>query len=138
MEFGIFALIVGSLVSIFSDDIRTWLIDKLERFRARNNESYNRKLDIKIALITDLSNSAVAAIGYAASGLFLVLLLLTLMIFFGFLLILKGDPLLTGIGFLLFWFWALIFAAYHVDICILLRNPQLAIQNLENKRRDMP
>jgi hypothetical protein len=135
MEFGIIALVVGSLVSVFSTDIRSWLIDRYVSIRANNNESYNRKIDEKIKLLSDLSGNAVSAISFAATGLFLVRFLLTLMIFFGFALMLKAEPLLSSACFFAFWVWSLMFAAYHVDIFMLLRNSEKSIQRLEGKRR---
>jgi ABC-type multidrug transport system permease subunit len=135
MELGIIALVVGSLISIFSTDLRSWLIDSYVSIRANNNESYNRKIDEKIQLLKDLSGNAISAISFAATGLFLVLFLLALMIFFGFVLMLKAEPILSLACFFAFWIWSLMFAAYHVDVFTLLRNPERSIERLEGKRR---
>jgi len=125
---------LGCMVSIFSQDIRQKVMDTYMARRYRGITAFNAKLDEKIALIRRLQNP-VAAIGYISGNILLTLILISLTLFFGISMVLEAQILLSVLGFFLFWYVSIVFAAVHVEIAFQVSHGEAAVESLEQKRR---
>lgn len=131
--------IIGSLVSIFSPDIRSRIASISFKVSFPSEEKKNRRIKKRIELLEELSTSQTAMLAYFASQTFLTIIFLAVVIFFGFMMLLRVHALFSVIAFVIFWSWFLVVVGTPFDVAVQLRRPEETIKRLrsEIKRPDM-
>ena len=125
--------ILGSLVSIFSPDIRARISNISFKVSFPSKEKKNQRIQKRIELLEELSASHSAMLAYFASQVFLAIIFLAVVIFFGFMMVLRVHALLSALSFLAFWSWFLIVVGTPFDVAVQLRKPAETIKRLRGE-----
>ena len=87
----------------------------------------------RIELLEELSSSSTAMLAYFASQAFLAIIFLAVVLFFGFMMVLRVHALLSALSFLGFWGWFLIVVGAPFDVAVQLRKPVKTIERLRGE-----
>ena len=133
--FGHMTFMMGVLVSIFSPDLRGWLLEVVSRpsraLTSRRLKATERRVD----LLKRMQSSPILIQGFFASYLFIALMLLSVMVVMTALLVVTVgiSKLLVSMVLALFWAWFIRIINTPMDVSLQLNDPAAAINKLEEK-----
>lgn len=133
--FGLMTFMMGVLVSIFSPDLRGWLLEVVSRpsraLTSRRLKATERRVD----LLKRMQSSPILIQGFFASYLFIALMLLSVMVVMTALLVVTVgiSKLLVSMVLALFWAWFIRIINTPMDVSLQLNDPAAAINKLEEK-----
>jgi len=136
---GTLLAVIAILLALFlSSEVRSWVQMKYYERRYRKVEEFNLKLDARIALIQELSESPAKAQAFFFAQAFMLSIFFSVVFFFSVMLLLKAQPLVTFFAFFGFWTFLLIAAAYPFDVAVRLRRPERSIAWLNERKKPRP
>ena len=133
--FGLMTFMMGVLVSIFSPDLRGWLLEVVSRpsraLTSRRLKATERRVD----LLKRMQSSPILIQGFFASYLFIALMLLSVMVVMTALLVVTVgiSKLLVSMVLALFWAWFIRIINTPMDVSLQLNDPAAAINKLEER-----
>ena len=133
--FGLMTFMMGVLVSIFSPDLRGWLLEVVSRpsraLTSRRLKATERRVD----LLKRMQSSPILIQGIFASYLFIALMLLSVMVVMTALLVVTVgiSKLLVSMVLAHFWAWFIRIINTPMDVSLQLNDPAAAINKLEEK-----
>ena len=133
--FGLMTFMMGVLVSIFSPDLRGWLLEVVSRpsraLTSRRLKATERRVD----LLKRMQSSPILIQGIFASYLFIALMLLSVMVVMTALLVVTVGISKLWVSMVLahFWAWFIRIINTPMDVSLQLNDPAAAINKLEEK-----
>ena len=133
--FGLMTLMMGVLVSIFSPDLRGWLLEVVSRPSRALTSRRLKAMERRVDLLKRMQSSPILIQGFFASYLFIALMLLSVMVVMTALLVVTVgiSKLLVSMVLALFWAWFIRIINTPMDVSLQLNDPAAAINKLEEK-----
>ena len=133
--FGLMTFMMGVLVSIFSPDLRGWLLEVVSRPSRALTSRRLKAMERRVDLLKRMQSSPILIQGFFASYLFIALMLLSVMVVMTALLVVTVgiSKLLVSMVLALFWAWFIRIINTPMDVSLQLNDPAAAINKLEEK-----
>ena len=133
--FGLMTFMMGVLVSIFSPDLRGWLLEVVSRPSRALTSRRLKAMERRVDLLKRMQSSPILIQGFFASYLFIALMLLSVMVVMTALLVVTVgiSNLLVSMVLALFWAWFIRIINTPMDVSLQLNDPAAAINKLEEK-----
>ena len=133
--FGLMTFMMGVLVSIFSPDLRGWLLGVVSRPSRALTSRRLKAMERRVDLLKRMQSSPILIQGFFASYLFIALMLLSVMVVMTALLVVTVgiSKLLVSMVLALFWAWFIRIINTPMDVSLQLNDPAAAINKLEEK-----
>ncbi len=133
--FGLMTFMMGVLVSIFSPDLRGWLLEVVSRPSRALTSRRLKAMERRVDLLKRMQSSPILIQGFFASYLFIALMLLSVMVVLTALLVVTVgiSKLLVSMVLALFWAWFIRIINTPMDVSLQLNDPAAAINKLEEK-----
>ena len=133
--FGLMTFMMGVLVSIFSPDLRGWLLEVVSRPSRALTSRRLKAMERRVDLLKRMQSSPILIQGFFASYLFIALMLLSVMVVMTALLVVTVgiSKLLVSMVLALFWAWFIRIINTPMDVSLQLNDPATAINKLEEK-----
>ena len=133
--FGLMTFMMGVLVSIFSPDLRGWLLEVVSRPSRALTSRRLKAMERRVDLPKRMQSSPILIQGFFASYLFIALMLLSVMVVMTALLVVTVgiSKLLVSMVLALFWAWFIRIINTPMDVSLQLNDPAAAINKLEEK-----
>ena len=133
--FGLMTFMMGVLVSIFSPDLRGWLLEVVSRPTRALTSRRLKAMERRVDLLKRMQSSPILIQGFFASYLFIALMLLSVMVVMTALLVVTVgiSKLLVSMVLALFWAWFIRIINTPMDVSLQLNDPAAAINKLEEK-----
>ena len=133
--FGLMTFMMGVLVSIFSPDLRGWLLEVVSRPSRALTSRRLKAMERRVDLLKRMQSSPILILGFFASYLFIALMLLSVMVVMTALLVVTVgiSKLLVSMVLALFWAWFIRIINTPMDVSLQLNDPAAAINKLEEK-----
>ena len=133
--FGLMTFMMGVLVSIFSPDLRGWLLEVVSRPSRALTSRRLKAMERRVDLLKRMQSSPILIQGFFASYLFIALMLLSVMVVMTALLVVTVgiSKLLISMVLALFWAWFIRIINTPMDVSLQLNDPAAAINKLEEK-----
>ena len=131
--FGLMTFMMGVLVSIFSPDLRGWLLEVVSRPSRALTSRRLKAMERRVDLLKRMQSSPILIQGFFASYLFIALMLLSVMVVMTALLVVTVgiSKLLVSMVLALFWAWFIRIINTPMDVSLQLNDPAAAINKLE-------
>ena len=133
--FGLMTFMMGVLVSIFSPDLRGWLLEVVSRPSRALTSRRLKAMERRVDLLKRMQSSPILIQGFFASYLFIALMLLSVMVVMTALLVVTVgiSKLLVSMVLALFWAWFIRIINTPMDVSLQLNDPAAAINKLEER-----
>ena len=133
--FGLMTFMMGVLVSIFSPDLRGWVLEVVSRPSRALTSRRLKAMERRVDLLKRMQSSPILIQGFFASYLFIALMLLSVMVVMTALLVVTVgiSKLLVSMVLALFWAWFIRIINTPMDVSLQLNDPAAAINKLEEK-----
>ena len=133
--FGLMTFMMGVLVSIFSPDLRGWLLEVVSRPSRALTSRRLKAMERRVDLLKRMQSSPILIQGFFASYLFIAFMLLSVMVVMTALLVVTVgiSKLLVSMVLALFWAWFIRIINTPMDVSLQLNDPAAAINKLEEK-----
>ena len=133
--FGLMTFMMGVLVSIFSPDLRGWLLEVVSRPSRALTSRRLKAMERRVDLLKRMQSSPILIQGFFASYLFIALMLLSVMVVMTALLVVTVgiSKLLVSMVLALFWAWFIRIINTPMDVSLQPNDPAAAINKLEEK-----
>lgn len=133
--FGLMTFMMGVLVSIFSPDLRGWLLEVVSRPSRALTSRRLKAMERRVDLLKRMQSSPILIQGFFASYLFIALMLLSVMVVMTALLVVTVGISKLLVSMVLALFWALFIRIINtpMDVSLQLNDPAAAINKLEEK-----
>ena len=133
--FGLMTFMMGVLVSIFSPELRGWLLEVVSRPSRALTSRRLKAMERRVDLLKRMQSSPILIQGFFASYLFIALMLLSVMVVMTALLVVTVgiSKLLVSMVLALFWAWFIRIINTPMDVSLQLNDPAAAINKLEEK-----
>ena len=133
--FGLMTFMMGVLVSIFSPDLRGWLLEVVSRPSRALTSRRLKAMERRVDLLKRMQSSPILIQGFFASYLFIALMLLSVMVVMTALLVVTVgiSKLLVSMVLALFWAWFIRIINTPMDVSLQLNDTAAAINKLEEK-----
>ena len=123
--FGLMTFMMGVLVSIFSPDLRGWLLEVVSRPSRALTSRRLKAMERRVDLLKRMQSSPILIQGFFASYLFIALMLLSVMVVMTALLVVTVgiSKLLVSMVLALFWAWFIRIINTPMDVSLQLNDP---------------